>query len=116
MLRTNSYDTICQEHLEYYSLISVKYILEKAGLRILDIEQNDINGGSFAVTAAKKGSTLPTNDAVINWMLEEEIRMGLNTEKPYREFAERVAAQLQETNTVLLVSLTARSLAITWIL
>lgn len=92
MLRTNSYDTICQEHLEYYSLISVKYILEKAGLRILDIEQNDINGGSFAVTAAKKGSTLPSSDAVINWMLEEEIRMGLNTEKPYREFAERVEA------------------------
>lgn len=92
MLRTNSYDTICQEHLEYYSLIAVKYILEKAGLRIIDIELNDINGGSFAVTAAKKNSRHRSNDAVISWMLDEEMKMGLHTEKPYREFAERVAA------------------------
>lgn len=92
MLRTNSYDTICQEHLEYYSLIAVKYILEKAGLRIIDIELNDINGGSFAVTAAKKDSGHRSNDAVISWMLEEEMKMGLHTEKPYRAFAERVAA------------------------
>ncbi|MFN8289568.1 MAG: class I SAM-dependent methyltransferase [Chitinophagaceae bacterium] len=92
MLRTNSYDTICQEHLEYYSLLAVNYILEKAGLKVIDIEMNDINGGSFAITAAKKSSALPVNQAVISWMLEEEIRMGLNTERPYREFAERVAA------------------------
>jgi hypothetical protein len=92
MLRTNSYDTICQEHLEYYSLIAVNYILNKAGLKILDIELNDINGGSFAVTAAKKDSHHVPNQAVIEWMLEEEIKMGLNTEKPYREFALRVAS------------------------
>lgn len=91
MLRTNSYDTICQEHLEYYSLIAVKYILEKANLRLVDIELNDINGGSFAVTAAKKNSSHTANDAVINWMMEEELKMGLNTEKPYREFAARVS-------------------------
>ena len=90
MLRTNSYDTICQEHLEYYSMISVQYILDKAGLRIIDVELNDINGGSFAVTAAKKNSPHRANQAVIDWMLEEEIKMGLNTEKPYREFAQRV--------------------------
>lgn len=91
MLRTNSYDTICQEHLEYYSMISVQYILSKAGLRIIDVELNDINGGSFAVTAARKNSSHRANQAVIDWMLEEEIKMGLNTEKPYREFAQRVA-------------------------
>jgi hypothetical protein len=90
MLRNNSYDTICQEHLEYYSLIAVQYILGKAGLRIIDIELNDINGGSFAVTAAKKESVLKSNEAVVSWMMEEEIKMGLNTEKPYREFARRV--------------------------
>ncbi len=90
MLRTNSYDTVCQEHLEYFSLIPIKYILDKAGLKIIDIELNDINGGSFAVTAAKKGSTRKQNNALINWILEEEEKMGLKTEKPYREFAERV--------------------------
>ncbi|HEX4878130.1 MAG TPA: class I SAM-dependent methyltransferase [Chitinophagaceae bacterium] len=95
MLRTNSYDTICQEHLEYYSLLAIKYILEKSNLKIIDVELNDINGGSFAVTAAKKDAALKPNQAVIDWMLEEEIKMGLNTEKPYLEFAERVSMHRQ---------------------
>ena len=53
MLRLNSYDTVCHEHLEYYSLGVVKKILEQAGLRLVDVVMNAINGGSFAVTAAK---------------------------------------------------------------
>ncbi len=90
MLRTNSYDTICQEHLEYYSLIAVKYILDQCGLRLLDIELNDINGGSFAVTVCKTAAPYRSNEAVIGWMLEEEQKMGLNTAAPYLAFAERV--------------------------
>jgi hypothetical protein len=93
MLRTNSYDTICQEHLEYYSVMSVQYILDKAGMKIIDIEMNDINGGSFAVTAAKKDSSHVPHNAIINWMLEEEKKMGLDTDRPYLAFAQRVAAQ-----------------------
>lgn len=91
MLRLNSYDTICHEHLEYYSLGVVKTILEAAGLKVVDVIMNNVNGGSFAVTAAKKGnSAVRTNGAVIDWLLEQEGRMGLNTPKPYREFEERV--------------------------
>lgn len=91
MLRLNSYDTICHEHLEYYSLGVVKIILEKAGLRLVDVAMNAVNGGSFAVTAAKASNkTLPTNHAVIDWLLGQEDRMGLNTPHPYREFEERV--------------------------
>ncbi len=47
MLRTNAYDTICHEHLEYYSLGAVKTLVEKCGLKILDVQMNAINGGSF---------------------------------------------------------------------
>lgn len=91
MLRVNSYDTICHEHLEYYSLGVVKTILEMAGLRLVDVGMNAVNGGSFAVTAAKASNTsLRPNDAVIDWLLGQETRMGLNTPRPYREFEERV--------------------------
>jgi len=91
MLRMNSYDTICHEHLEYYSLGVVKNILEKAGLKIVDVVMNAINGGSFAVTAAKAGNrSITQNLAVIDWLLEQEHRMGLNTPRPYRDFEERV--------------------------
>jgi C-methyltransferase C-terminal domain/Putative zinc binding domain/Methyltransferase domain len=91
MLRMNSYDTICHEHLEYYSLAVVKKILDAAGLRLVDVVMNAVNGGSFAVTAAKADNrSIKSNSAVIDWLLEQEGRMGLNSTKPYREFEERV--------------------------
>jgi hypothetical protein len=91
MLRTNSYDTICHEHLEYYSLGVVKTILEKSGMRLVDVVMNSVNGGSFAVTAAKASNkSIKANDAVVNWLLDQEDRMGLNTARPYRDFEERV--------------------------
>ena len=91
MLRTNAYDTICHEHIEYYSLGVVVKILEATGLKLLDVAMNNVNGGSFAVTATKaSNSTLKVNHAVINWLLEQEDRMGLKTPKPFRDFEERV--------------------------
>jgi C-methyltransferase C-terminal domain/Putative zinc binding domain/Methyltransferase domain len=91
MLRLNSYDTICHEHLEYYSLAAVKKILDAADLRVVDVIMNSVNGGSFAVTAAKASNrSVKTNQPVIDWLLEQEERMGLNTPAPYREFEERV--------------------------
>ena len=90
MLRTTSYDTVCHEHLEYYSLEVVKHILDAADLKLVDVQMNAVNGGSFAVTAAHKASARPANHAVIDWLLGQEERMGLNTERPFREFKERV--------------------------
>jgi hypothetical protein len=90
MLRTNSYDTICHEHLEFYSFKVVKNLLESCGMRVVDVQMNAINGGSFAVTACKKNAQLKSNTPIINWMLGQEEDMGLDTPKPYREFEERV--------------------------
>jgi hypothetical protein len=91
MLRMNSYDTICHEHLEYYSLGVVSKILESAGMVVVDVGMNAVNGGSFAVTAAKKRNRgVKQNMPVVNWLLEQEDRMGLNTPRPYRDFEERV--------------------------
>ncbi len=91
MLRLNSYDTICHEHVEYYSLGVVKKILDMADLKLIDVVMNAVNGGSFAVTAAKKSHQgAKPNQAVIDWLLEQEALMGLHTPRPYRDFEERV--------------------------
>lgn len=90
MLRTNSYDTICHEHLEFYSFKVVNNILKNCGLRVIDVQMNAVNGGSFAVTACKKNASFTSNNAIINWMLKQEDDMGLDTPKPYRDFEERV--------------------------
>ena len=92
MIRLNSYDTICHEHLEYYSLHSVKYVLDRAGLKILDVQMNGVNGGSFAVTAAREDSRLKENRVTIDWLMEQEIRMRFDSPAPFREFEERVYA------------------------
>ena len=89
MLRTNSYDTICHEHLEYYSLDVLKRLLEKNNLRIIDVIFNKINGGSFSVTACHESASYQSNNKIINWMLGQEKRMELNTPSPYREFERR---------------------------
>jgi len=90
MLRMNLYDTICHEHLEYYSLSVIKNTLKKCGLKIIDVSLNSINGGSFAVTACHIDLKIQTNEAVINWMLDNESRLELGSTKPYLDFATRV--------------------------
>ena len=90
MLRTNSYDTICHEHLEFYSFKVIKNLLENNGMKVVDVQTNAINGGSFAVTASKKDSSHISNNPVINWMLTQEENLGLETPKPFRDFEERI--------------------------
>ncbi len=90
MLRTNSYDTICHEHLEFYSFKVVKNLLESCGMKVIDVQMNAINGGSFAVTACKTNASYMSNNPIINWMIQQEEDMGLDTPKPYRDFEERV--------------------------
>jgi hypothetical protein len=90
MLRMNAYDTVCHEHLEYYSLHVVKKLVEQYDLKVIDVQMNAVNGGSFAVTVARKESNLKPNNTVIDWLLGQEDRLGLHTPRPYRDFEERV--------------------------
>ena len=90
MLRLNSYDTICHEHIEYYSLFNIKYILDKADMRVVDVQMNGINGGSFAVTAARKDSSIVANDVLIDWLYAQELKMGFDTLGPFQAFEKRV--------------------------
>ena len=55
MLENVAYDTICHEHIEYYGLRQIDWLLNQSGMEVIDVELNDTNGGSFAVLAARKG-------------------------------------------------------------
>lgn len=89
MLDTNSYDTVCHEHLEFYALRQIKWMVDRVGFKILDVEFNDINGGSFSVTVSKSSGELTTVPAVQK-ILDAERAKGLDTLVPYKGFAERV--------------------------
>jgi NDP-4-keto-2,6-dideoxyhexose 3-C-methyltransferase len=88
MLETNSYDTICHEHLEFYALKQIKWMADKVGFKIIDVEFNDVNGGSFSITVAKANGDLTIGPSVQK-ILDREQEQGLDTLVPYQAFAQR---------------------------
>lgn len=96
MLEQNAYDTVCHEHLEYYRLKQIKWMTDRIGFKIIDIEFNDVNGGSFCVTVAKKNSSFQENSKLIEKLLREEGNKGLSSLKPYKEFKQRVYKHREE--------------------
>jgi NDP-4-keto-2,6-dideoxyhexose 3-C-methyltransferase len=95
MLATNSYDTVCHEHVEYYSLSQIAWMARRVGFRVLDVEFNEINGASFALTLGKASSG-EAHGAKVLELLAREQKEGLSTLEPYRQFAERVARHRDE--------------------
>lgn len=86
MIKNTSYDTICHEHLEYYSLHSLKYLLDKAGLKIINLSFNQTNGGSIALDVTKKSSKYKKCEYLINWVLKSEKLNKYNTIKKQKDF------------------------------
>ena len=104
MLELDSYDTICHEHLEYYSLEVLNYICNKGGMKICKISFNDINGGSIRCYATKmnnnKFDSLEDNKLIHEVLLSEKSK-NLNTLKPYLDFQNRIEKLKLELNTLL---------------
>jgi SAM-dependent methyltransferase len=95
MLAQNSLDTICHEHLEYYSLAVLEFILRAAGMKVFSAELNDINGGSIRCYATHAGNAsydTAAADTTLAHMRAAETALQLGTDKPYLAFQERIAA------------------------
>lgn len=90
MLERNAFDTICHEHLEYYALSQIEYLTERADLKIIDVELNDCNGGSFRVAVARKDSHHNVNKDNIETLRRKETSLRLDTSAPYDAFLNRV--------------------------
>jgi SAM-dependent methyltransferase len=104
MLLQNSFDTICHEHLEYYSLAVLETIAAQAGLRIFKVELNDCNGGSIRCYAchASQGTFGSTEDKdFIHRLRNREFEMELDTDKPYLQFQERINRTREDLNQLL---------------
>jgi hypothetical protein len=95
MLTQNAYDTVCHEHLEYYDLTRIQWMANKVGLKIVDVELNQVNGGSFSVVAAKRNSARAVSAAVQNTLTQEK-SLRLDTLAPYQAFEGRVKQSRQE--------------------
>lgn len=90
MLEQLAYDTICHEHLEYYALKQIDYMAQRNGLRVLDVELNDTNGGSFCVTVAHQGSKHQANERALDALRQSEEQLGLDSAAIYERFRQKV--------------------------
>jgi hypothetical protein len=97
MIKTNSYDTVCHEHLEYYCLKQIKWMMDVVGFNIIDIELNSINGGSFSLMVAKKESTVfKENTQLIDDFLKNEAKEGYDTLELFERFSKKVNQHKKE--------------------
>jgi NDP-4-keto-2,6-dideoxyhexose 3-C-methyltransferase len=90
MLEMNSFDTICHEHLEYYALSQINWMLRRNSLKAIDIELNRTNGGSFRLSVAHADSALQPNSAVLDRVKKAEHTLNLESTRPYQDFCKRV--------------------------
>ena len=91
MLRQNSFDTVCHEHLSYYGMRQIKYIMDKAGFKIVDFEFNTVNGGSISIVATPSiNSQRKECTTKLTGIIASEIEDKLDTTEPWDAFAERI--------------------------
>lgn len=104
MLERNVVDNISHEHLEYFSLTTFKYLMDKFDLEIFDAELNDVNGGSMRTYVRKKGKGRAMNIREgaadrVEEILKKENEMGLNDKGTYDEFAKRLQSNKRKLKT-----------------
>ena len=99
MIRLNSFDTICQEHLGYYSTSVVKKLLEKNGLKIFNHEYNESNGGSsrYYITH-NDNKEIIINQKNINKALNYENKFKLDSVSTYSTFKKNIQKIKEKCN------------------
>ena len=99
MLKMTSYDTICHEHLEFYSLAVIEYILKQSDMKIFNVTLNEINGGSLRCYATHTTNFKYKNEQYlqnIRAMHQDEFDLELDTDKPYKNFQDRINVHRDE--------------------
>ena len=90
MLENNSFDNIVHEHLEYYSLNSLEYLLAKYDLEVFDLEINDVNGGSIRTYIKNKNCRQYPISINVQNVRNREIELGLDKLETYFIFADQI--------------------------
>ncbi len=88
MLKQLAYDQVCHEHVTYLGLRPMDRMMQKVGLRLLDVSFNDMNGGSFRIFAGRADGPHTAKTAKIQKILDEEA--ALDEEETYMRFRHRL--------------------------
>ena len=89
MLKNINFYDICNEHLEYYSLHTLNYLMKQNGLEIFDAAENDVNGGSVRVMVTHLNRNIEKTDS-FKELIDIEKQMNLFDKKTYIDFHEEI--------------------------
>ena len=89
MLKNINFYDICNEHLEYYSLHTLNYLMKQNGLEIFDAAENDVNGGSIRVMITHLDRKIEKTDS-FKELIDIEKTMNLFDKKTYTDFHEEI--------------------------
>lgn len=95
MLEQDAFDNVVHEHLGYYCLFSLEPILNRYGLKVFDVEERSINGGSFRTYISHQSSQFKTRRTVRK-MREKEEKLNLDQPQTYAAFARRVKSKCRK--------------------
>jgi SAM-dependent methyltransferase len=101
MVERTEFDTIYHEHYSYFSLLAVRDVLARRGLRVFDVDELTTHGGSLRIWAAHAESTAWPSQPSVGAVLGAERAAGLDTVGGYRTFEPRVRTLLAELRTFL---------------
>lgn len=95
LLFKNQFDNVYHEHHSFYALRPLKLLVEKAGMKIFDVEEVDTQGGSLRVFAEHPDGPYEVRP-IVQKMIQAELDMKLDTTEPYKGLAERAQNIKQE--------------------
>ena len=84
----NFYDVV-HEHLEYYSLKTINYLMERNGLKVIDATTNFVNGGSLRVLITHKDNKRPKSKRYQE-ILDEEEKWNLEELDTYVQYEQKI--------------------------
>lgn len=90
IIKNNMFDTICHEHIEYYSSKVLISMAAQNNLRVFDIEKNNANGGSVRFYLCKQNSLYNSLNNKVHKILEKEKKIGLEKIYTYKKFFKKI--------------------------
>lgn len=90
LLKNNVFDTICHEHLEYYSTNVIMRMLNQNGLKLFDHKFNEVNGGSSQYFICHQNSLFKINKKNIDKAIKLEKMIGLEKIITYKKFYSKI--------------------------
>ena len=101
ILKRFSYDTFCQEHYEYYSLLALEYLCKKTNMKIVDFGFNNINGGSVWLNITHPHSRFKSDSKKIKKQIKIELKEKVNKADTYKSYFKKVLNHGNEINSII---------------